>query len=84
MLVEVEEETSQEVVVEEDKVHNLLSAISVISLDTIKEEEILLMTYFEENREVKEEMWYIDSGCSNHMVGTKEWFLILMTSSENL
>ncbi|XP_058740872.1 uncharacterized protein LOC131613200 [Vicia villosa] len=37
-------------------------------------EEILLMVYSEENEKIKEETWYIDSGCSNHMVGTKKWF----------
>jgi hypothetical protein len=21
----------------------------------------------------KEEIWYLDSGCSNHIIGTKEW-----------
>ncbi|CAJ2648156.1 unnamed protein product [Trifolium pratense] len=37
-------------------------------------EEMLLMAYSNENEEFKESTWYIDSGCSNHMVGTKEWF----------
>ncbi|GAU44523.1 hypothetical protein TSUD_82300 [Trifolium subterraneum] len=37
------------------------------------EEETLLMAYSDSNTEHKEEVWYIDSGCSNHMVGTKEW-----------
>lgn len=32
------------------------------------------MAYSEENREVKEEIWYIDSGCNNHIERTKEWF----------
>jgi hypothetical protein len=40
----------------------------------LKEEEMLLMAYNDEVRNGKEEIWYIDSGCSNHMVGTKEWF----------
>jgi hypothetical protein len=40
----------------------------------LKEEEMLLMAYNDEIRNQREEIWYIDSGCSNHMVGTKEWF----------
>jgi hypothetical protein len=43
-------------------------------VETEKEEEMLLMAYSNEGQKFKEEMWYIDSGCSNHMVGTKEWF----------
>uniref|UniRef100_A0A0D3A0C8 CCHC-type domain-containing protein n=1 Tax=Brassica oleracea var. oleracea TaxID=109376 RepID=A0A0D3A0C8_BRAOL len=36
------------------------------------EEDILLMAQVEtEERHV----WYLDSGCSNHMCGNKEWFL---------
>ncbi|MCH83489.1 retrovirus-related Pol polyprotein from transposon TNT 1-94 [Trifolium medium] len=41
-----------------------------------EEEEILLMA--QESKEIKEtgsnnEIWFLDSGCSNHMVGNKEW-----------
>lgn len=32
------------------------------------------MAYYDSNRELKEETWYIDNGCSNHMMGTKEQF----------
>ncbi|GAU34827.1 hypothetical protein TSUD_394540 [Trifolium subterraneum] len=40
----------------------------------LKEEEgTLLMAYCHENVETKQELWYIDSGCSNHMVRNKEW-----------
>jgi hypothetical protein len=39
-----------------------------------EEEETLLMAYWHENMETKQELWYIDSGCSNHVVGNKEWF----------
>ncbi|GAU34012.1 hypothetical protein TSUD_212730 [Trifolium subterraneum] len=40
----------------------------------IDEEEMLLMadTSFNCNT-TKEEVWYLDSGCSNHMTGTREW-----------
>jgi transposase InsO family protein len=40
----------------------------------LNEEEMLLMAYNDEIKNCKEEAWYIDSGCSNHMVGNKEWF----------
>lgn len=39
-----------------------------------KEEEILLMSYVEIKHDEKEEMWFLDSGCSNHMSGNKKWF----------
>jgi hypothetical protein len=38
------------------------------------EEEMLLMADTNSNcTSTKEEIWYLDSGCSNHMIGTKEW-----------
>ncbi|GAU41840.1 hypothetical protein TSUD_177510 [Trifolium subterraneum] len=40
----------------------------------VDEEEMSLMddTGFKYNN-TKEEIWYLDSGCSNHMIGTREW-----------
>ncbi|XP_023513203.1 uncharacterized protein LOC111777714 [Cucurbita pepo subsp. pepo] len=38
------------------------------------EEEILLMSYVELNQSRKEDVWFLDSGCSNHMCANKEWF----------
>ena len=35
-------------------------------------EEILLMAYVEDTKVNREELWYLDSGCSNHMCGKKE------------
>jgi hypothetical protein len=37
-------------------------------------EELLLMAKFDQNSYGKNERWFLDSGCSNHMVGHKEWF----------
>ncbi|KAG7598707.1 Zinc finger CCHC-type superfamily [Arabidopsis suecica] len=39
-----------------------------------EEEELLLMAYVEEQQASREEVWFLDSGCSNHMTGSKEWF----------
>ncbi|MCI15552.1 hypothetical protein A2U01_0036690, partial [Trifolium medium] len=38
------------------------------------EEETLLMARTDYSNVTKEEAWYLDSGCSNHMVGNQEWF----------
>ncbi|PNX88107.1 retrovirus-related Pol polyprotein from transposon TNT 1-94, partial [Trifolium pratense] len=37
------------------------------------EEETLLMARTEKDHEIREETWYLDSGCSNHMIGQKDW-----------
>lgn len=37
-------------------------------------EEILLMSYVEINNTRKEEVWFLDSGCSNHMCGIRSIF----------
>lgn len=39
-----------------------------------EEEELLLMSYVEMHQAKREEVWFIDSGCSNHMSGNKGWF----------
>jgi RNase H-fold protein (predicted Holliday junction resolvase) len=46
-------------------------------------EELLLMAQEKTSTAAKEEVWFLDSGCSNHMIGTKEWLFDLMTLSEN-
>ncbi|KAJ1429972.1 Zinc finger, CCHC-type [Sesbania bispinosa] len=38
-----------------------------------QEDELLLMT-FVDCKEGKKDEWFLDSGCSNHMSGNKEWF----------
>ncbi|XP_022931689.1 uncharacterized protein LOC111437847 [Cucurbita moschata] len=42
-----------------------------------KEEELLLMAYTEKSKVEKEGIWFLDSGCSNHMTGDKTWFVEL-------
>lgn len=39
-----------------------------------EEEEMLLMSFVEVNNSKQEEMWFLDSGCSNHMCGNRQWF----------
>lgn len=39
-----------------------------------EEEEMLLMSYVELHNSKREEVWFLDSGCSNHMSGNKVWF----------
>ncbi|GAU24937.1 hypothetical protein TSUD_311720 [Trifolium subterraneum] len=36
-------------------------------------EEILLMTQQHTHTNTSDQVWFVDSGCSNHMIGTKEW-----------
>lgn len=40
-----------------------------------EEEEMVLMAHIDEIKGEDEHIWFLDSGCSNHMCGTKEWFL---------
>jgi hypothetical protein len=40
-----------------------------------EEEELLLMAYVQEKKTSKEEVWFLASGCSNHMSGNKDWFI---------
>lgn len=38
---------------------------------------MLLMSYVEMNNSSRENVWFLDSGCSNHMCGNKQWFFNL-------
>jgi len=49
-----------------------------------EEEELLLMSYLEKHRANREEVWFLDSGCSNHITGCKDWFSIWKKVSINL
>ena len=39
-----------------------------------EEEEMFLMSYVEVNNSKREDVWFLDSGCNNHMCGNKQWF----------
>lgn len=39
-----------------------------------EEEEMLLMAYVEGSNAKRDDVWFLDSGCSNHMSGNKKWF----------
>lgn len=41
------------------------------------EEEMLLMAFEDKRGVSKENVWFLDSGCSNHMCGNKDWFFSL-------
>lgn len=43
-------------------------------VETEEEESDVLLMAFTESNEEKEEAWFFDSGCSNHMCGDKTWF----------
>lgn len=39
-----------------------------------EQEEMLLMAYVEMNGAMREHLWFLDSGCSNHMCGDRSLF----------
>lgn len=43
------------------------------------QEEMLLMTHVDINQAKNEDLWFLDSGCSNHMCGKKDFFSNLNT-----
>lgn len=47
------------------------------------QEEMLLMAYMDMNKVNIEDKWFLDSGCSNHMCGKKEYFSDLDESFKN-
>ena len=49
-----------------------------------EEEEMLLMLYVKLNQSRMEDVWFLDSGCNNHMCATNNGSQILMRNSDNL
>lgn len=47
-----------------------------------EDEELLLMAHVELNNASREDVWFLDSGCSNHMCGKKNGLLLLMKTSD--
>uniref|UniRef100_A0A2N9GIX8 Integrase catalytic domain-containing protein n=1 Tax=Fagus sylvatica TaxID=28930 RepID=A0A2N9GIX8_FAGSY len=45
-----------------------------IMLSLRRKKKCLLMSYVELNQSRREDVWFLDSGCSNHMCANKEWF----------
>ena len=43
-------------------------------LEKEDDEELLLMSYIEFKQIEMEEVWFLNSGCSNHMTRNKRWF----------
>lgn len=35
----------------------------------------MLMAHVEETKKEDEEVWFLDSSCSNHMCGERDWFV---------
>ena len=43
-------------------------------LEKEDDEELLLISYIEFKQAKMEDVWFLDSGCSNHMTGNRRWF----------
>lgn len=43
-------------------------------MDEDEKEELLLMAYVKESKSERNDAWFLDSGCSNHMCGNKGMF----------
>lgn len=85
----LEEEAGDVVVALEKEVltgHPLNATTIVTKLATfngnvlVKQEEMLLMAYMENEQAENREIWYLDSGCNNHMTGNKNLFCDLNES----
>lgn len=42
-----------------------------IMQNSLKDETMLLMTHVDPQENEKEDVWFLDSGCSNHMSGNR-------------
>ncbi|MFS7989867.1 putative RNA-directed DNA polymerase [Helianthus anomalus] len=54
-----------------------LLLMASVDMEKYEKETVLLMASVDEEREKKEGIWFLDSACSNHMSGTKDWFIRL-------
>ncbi|XP_019457598.1 PREDICTED: uncharacterized protein LOC109357985 [Lupinus angustifolius] len=55
----------------------LMAECEKSSLETSDSSGTLLMVTTDKDQHSSTENWYLDTGCSNHMTGHKEWFLTL-------
>jgi len=44
----------------------------------------VLMAHAEVQRIEDNRIWFLDSGCSNHMTGNKSWFIVLHESFRDI
>ena len=89
-MVVVPTEEEEEEKVEQTSTRQLWSVTDAINLDIFgmkpswnkeanyakldEEEEMLLMSYVELYKGRREDVWFLDSGCSNHMSGDRTMF----------
>ncbi|GAU40455.1 hypothetical protein TSUD_141350 [Trifolium subterraneum] len=78
---EVEEEG---MVTEEEEVTTMKESQSE-DAKLVKQEdnEVLLMVILKEENEVDSDHWYLDTGCSTHMTGRKDWFVKINPTTKN-
>ena len=51
--------------------------MAAVDIEAYEKETEMLMTTLKEDKPNKKGLWFLDSTCSNHMTGTKKWFIHL-------